>query len=440
MDKKGMKGIKTIFQFSLKQTIKAKGFLASSIGIAVLLLVGIMAVYGLIAHFSSKDEPSPVKHIYIINESDLTEFSPEYYHMQASEEFSGVEVSMVTKDKKTYFEEVMEKPEEYTEDIILLLAQEEEEYKFTAITVEDTTLSDSEVLDAVEPLEQSVFMGKLTHSGITQEQLMVLSTPISYETKDAGEESKSFGIIMMNLVLPMIFSLVIYMMVLLYGQSITKSVIAEKNSKIIETLLTSAEPYAIISGKVLAQVVAAVAQILIWVSSIVLGVCFGHYLALFINPEFKDGLLAVIDQLKEQNLASAFSPAAVAIALIYAIVGFVFYCAIASLVGANVSKSEDLGSAMSVFQVPVMVGFFVSYFIPLSGANETLLQIIRYVPVTSAFMTPVDILLGNMSLLEGSLSLVIILVVTVVFLVLAGRCYKNKIFYTGKPFFFLKSK
>ena len=97
-----------------------------------------------------------------------------------------------------------------------------------------------------------------------------------------------------------------------------------------------AEPYAIISGKVLAQVVAAVAQILIWVSSIVLGVCFGHYLALFINPEFKDGLFAVIDQLKEQNLASAFSPAAVAIALIYAIVGFVFYCAIASLVGANV--------------------------------------------------------------------------------------------------------
>ena len=108
--------------------------------------------------------------------------------------------------------------------------------------------------------------------------------------------------------------------------------------------------------------------------------------------------------------------------------------------GANVSKSEDLGSAMSVFQVPVMVGFFVSYFIPLSGANETLLQIIRYVPVTSAFMTPVDILLGNMSLLEGSLSLVIILVVTVVFLVLAGRCYQNKIFYNGKPFFFLKSK
>ena len=52
-----------------------------------------------------------------------------------------------------------------------MLAQEEEEYKFTAITMEDTTLSDSEVLDAVEPLEQSVFMGKLTHSGITQEQL-----------------------------------------------------------------------------------------------------------------------------------------------------------------------------------------------------------------------------------------------------------------------------
>ncbi|MBQ4524204.1 MAG: ABC transporter permease [Lachnospiraceae bacterium] len=440
MERNGMQGLRTIFQFSWKQTIKTKGFILSTLGIGILLLAGIMVVYGLIAHFSSKDEPSPVKHIYIINESDLKEFSPEYYHMQASEEFSEVEVSMVAKEKEAYFEEVMAKPEEYTEAIILLLSQEEEEYKFTAITVEETALSDSEVLDAVEPLEQSVFMGKLTHSGITPKQLAVLSTPISYETKDAGEESKSFGIILMSMVLPMIFSFVIYMMVLLYGQSISKSVIAEKNSKIIETLLTSTRPYAIIFGKVLAQVLAAVTQIFIWVLCIGLGIVFGHYLALAINPEFKDGLFEVVKMLKDQNLASAFSPVAIIIALIYAIVGFVFYCSIASLIGANVSKMEDLGSAMSVYQVPVMIGFFVSYFIPLSGANETLLQVVRYVPVTSAFMTPVDILLGNMSLLGGILSLVIILAVTIVFLVLAGRCYKNKIFYNGKPFFFMKSK
>lgn len=435
-----MKGIKTIFQFSLKQAIKTKGFIASTIGISMVLLVGILVAYGLIAYFSGKDDTSPVKHIYIINESDLTEFSPEYYQTQASEEFKEIEVCMITKDKKAYFEEVMEKQEEYKADVILVLGQDEKEYKFTAITVEDTILSDSEVLDAVEPLEQSVFMGKLKHSKITPKQLMTLSTPIQYETKDAGEESKGFGIILLSLVLPMLFSFFIYMMVLLYGQTITKSVIAEKNSKIIETLLTSARPYAIIAGKVLAQVLAAVVQILLWVLCIVLGIFFGHKLALSINPEFKDGLFEVINQLKEQNLASAFSLSAVIVAVIFAIVGFVFYCSIASLVGANVSKAEDLGSAMSVFQVPVMIGFFVSYFIPLAGASETLLQIIRYVPVTSAFVTPVDILLGNIGILEGLISLFIILALTVVFVILAGRCYKNKIFYNGKPFFFRKSK
>lgn len=440
MNKKDMKGIKTIFQFSFTQAIKTKGFLASTIGIAVLLLVGIMAVYGLISYFSKKDEPSEIKHIYVINESDLEELPLEYYSMQVSEKFKNVEVSMVTKDKKAYFEEIMEKPEEYAKDVILLLTKEENNYKFTAITIEDTELSDSEILDAVEPLEQSVFMGKLTHSKITQEQLMVLSTPIQYEAKDAGEEAKSVGIILMNMMLPMLFSFAVYMMVLIYGQTITKSVVSEKNSKIIETLLTSAKPYAIISGKVLAQVVVAIAQILIWVLCIVLGIFAGHHLALGINAEFKDGLFTVIEQLKGQNLASAFSPVAVVITVIFTIVGFVFYCSIASMVGANISKSEDLGSAMSIFQVPVIIGFFVSYFLPLSGASENLLQIMRYVPVTSAFMTPVDILLGNISILEGMISLFIILALTVVFLVLAGRFYKNKIFYTGKPFFFKKSK
>ena len=440
MNKKDMKGIKAIFQFSFTQAIKTKGFLASTIGIAVLLLVGIMTAYGLISYFGKKDEPSKIEHIYVINESDLEELPLEYYSMQASKKFQKVEVSMVTKDKKAYLEEIMEKPEEYAKDVVLLLTKEEDSYKFTAITVEDTELKDSEILDAIEPLEQSVFMGKLTHSKITEEQLMVLSTPVQYEAKDAGEEAKSIGIILMSMILPMLFSFAVYMMVLIYGQTITKSVVSEKNSKIIETLLTSAKPYAIISGKVLAQVVVAIAQILIWVLCIVIGIFAGHYLALGINEDFKDGLFNVIEQLKGQNLASAFSPVAVVITIIFTIVGFVFYCSIASMVGANISKSEDLGTAMSIFQVPVIIGFFVSYLLPLNGASENLLQIMRYVPITSAFMTPVDILLGNISILEGLISLFIILALTVVFLVLAGRFYKNKIFYTGKPFFFKKSK
>lgn len=434
MEQKGMKGIKTIFQFSWQQTIKGKGFMASTIGIAILLLGGIVAVYGLIAYFTSKDEPSPVKHIYVLNESDLEDFSPDYYHMQDLEEFSKVEVLMVKEDRDTYLNKVMEHQEEYEEDIILLLSKGEEDYQFTAVTVENTKLSDSDVFDAVEPLEQSVFFAKLTQSGVTAKQLEILSTPMNYEVKNAGEESKSIAYVLISMLLPMIFSLVIYMMVLLYGQSITKSIIAEKNSKIIETLLTSARPYAIISGKVLAQVLAAIMQILIWVASIVGGFFFGHQLAVSINSEFKDVFFEVVDQLKDQNLASAFSLPAAVLALVYAIVGFIFFCSIASIVGANVSKAEDLGSAMSVFQVPVMIGFLVSYFVPLSGASGALLQAIRYIPVTSAFLAPVDILLGNMSLLGGSVSLLILLSITVVFLVLAGQCYKNKIFYNGKPF------
>lgn len=438
MEQKGMKGIKTIFQFSWQQTIKGKGFMASTIGIAILLLGGIVAVYGLIAHFTSKDEPSPVKHIYVLNESDLEDFSPDYYHTQDLEKFSKVEVLMVKEDRDTYLNKVMEHQEEYEEDIILLLSKGEEDYQFTAVTVENTKLSDSDVFDAVEPLEQSVYFAKLTHSGVTAKQLEILSTPLNYEVRNAGEESKSIAYVLISMLLPMIFSLVIYMMVLLYGQSITKSIIAEKNSKIIETLLTSARPYAIISGKVLAQVLAAIMQILIWVASIVGGFFFGHQLAVSIHSEFKDVFFEVVDQLKDQNLASAFSLPAAVLALVYAIVGFIFFCSIASIVGANVSKAEDLGSAMSVFQVPVMIGFLVSYFVPLSGASGALLQAIRYIPVTSAFLAPVDILLGNMSLLGGSVSLLILLSITVVFLVLAGQCYKNKIFYNGKPFFFLK--
>ena len=83
-----------------------------------------------------------------------------------------------------------------------------------------------------------------------------------------------------GLLLPFLMVMLIYMMVILYGQSMANSVMLEKTSKLMETILTAVHPFALMAGKLLATATAAVIQILVWLASLIGGTVGGAMLAL----------------------------------------------------------------------------------------------------------------------------------------------------------------
>ena len=88
---------------------------------------------------------------------------------------------------------------------------------------------------------------------------------------------------------------------------------------------------------------------------------------------------------------------------------------------------EDISTAMSVFQIPVIVGWLVAYFSSFAN-NEALLTAIHLIPVTSPFILPADIILGKCGIIEGIGSLALLVVSTVVLILITGKVYKGKIF------------
>ena len=74
------------------------------------------------------------------------------------------------------------------------------------------------------------------------------------------------------MVLPMLSSLVLFMLIFIYGQMVAQSIAQEKTSKVMELLLTSVRPLAIIIGKILAMGSLALIQFMMIVASGVLGI------------------------------------------------------------------------------------------------------------------------------------------------------------------------
>ncbi|MBQ3583203.1 MAG: hypothetical protein IJA27_00645, partial [Lachnospiraceae bacterium] len=132
--------------------------------------------------------------------------------------------------------------------------------------------------------------------------------------------------------------------------------------------------------------------------------------------------------LVRDNAQQAFSAQAVIICILSVLVGFLTYCVLAGLITSNITKAEDLANGTSVYQIIVVIGFLLAYMLPLLKQGSPIIDVLRYVPITSVFMLPADILMGSISAVGAILSICILLVTTSVMIILTGKIYKKKVF------------
>ena len=205
----------------------------------------------------------------------------------------------------------------------------------------------------------------------------------------------------------------------------------EKTSKLVETLLTSLHPYALLTGKVFAVVVVALQQFFIWVVALLVGLFAGGKVAEMVYPGSETGLSVIIDFLRSNIGESAFSPTAVVLAVVTFCGGFLFYCVLSGMAGSMVSRPEDAASAQSIFTLPVVISWAVCYFGTILE-NESLMVAVRNIPFTIPFCVPVELLTGAIGIGQGLISALILIAFSVLVIMLSGRIYKGLILYNGQ--------
>ena len=423
-------GWKDVLNFTFVQNTKTKTFKASLIGIAVLIFIIFFSINVIMGYVSDngnkkKDDVNKVDNICIINDVGIDDELLGKF--KETDEYVAKSDITVYDNKKV--SEVVEGVEKNTIVINLYKGEVDEDknvqYMLDVYATKD--LSKKNVKKVAKAFSDYFDEIKYNLTSLEPEAMHIITSEYSVYSVDVNDKDESFGVVIAKIFVPMIFVLLIYFMVLMYGQSISKSLIVEKNSKLMEMLLTSVKPHAIVLGKILAMYLTAIMQMGIWIISGVAGFIVGDRVAKDMFSNYDNVILKVIRLLKEES-ASAFSISAVIIGVLAMFVGFLLYCVFAALVASNITKAEELANGMSVFQMVTVAGFLGAYMLPLLQAESPIVDILRYIPVTSPFMLTSDVIIGNIGIVGACISLLIMIVTTIVMIILTGKNYKKKVF------------
>nr|WP_277871069.1 ABC transporter permease [Agromyces albus] len=201
------------------------------------------------------------------------------------------------------------------------------------------------------------------------------------------------------------FGLVFFMSALTFGTTISQSVVEEKQTRVVEILLSTVSARALLTGKVIGNSVLALGQIVAIAVLATLGMILTG----------------------QRVLLGGLGTSVVWFVVFFAI-GFVMLAALFAATSAMVSRAEDIGSVTTPVTMLVMIPYFLVIFF---NDNPTVLAIMSYVPFSAPVGMPMRLFLGSAEWWEPLVSLVILVATTALAVVIGERIYRNSLLKTG---------
>lgn len=434
---KNMNGTNSVFRFTSKQYLSRNGFAKVSIIFAVLLLAGGFCLTFFTGKPSSKKEEEPeeiekIGTVSILNTTDLKDVIPKPEKDEEGNEIMPLwDFVMVEGEEDDAFAQISDK-EDYILAVIEKIEKDGKTQYVTRMKIPvDSKVSKDEAVSVGDDISAEVKNAVYRSVDMTDETIAFISISPSTKSITVDDDVSMLNSIIRT-ILPAILGLVMYMMILLHGQTVCKEVSVEKTSKLMETMLVSVEPNALILGKTLAITVFAIGQFFLWIVSAIVGLLLGNVVGKMVYADdFTNKLHNVITYLRSFIGESALSPAAIVIGIIVFCFGIFIYFALAAIGGSFVSKPEETSSANSAFIFPLLIFWLIPYIASVSG-NEDTLRICRYIPLSAPFCVPVDVITGNISILLGLLCGLGVVAVALLLIFLAARIYRGLMLHTGQ--------
>ncbi len=440
-------GWREVFFFTLKQTLKSKSYLVT-LAVFCLLVAAGLPVYS----YLNRDTQTQV-----VNEED-GDFVSETG-------ISGEETSGKTKFKhltKVYFyyekekelDSLVEKftkkfncPTEVleTEDIkkvepllnnmdfcILNIKKEQGVYSIEVRHGWNITKLSSEIDQVTDWFSEK--LQKLQRTSVISEEYFKQAEKkvTSYidgkkKTKDSGTLQKYY--------ISLVFIMLLTFIITFAGQSIANSIIVEKSSKLVEYLLLSVRPMAIVAGKVLAAVCSLFLQLAAMVLSGILSVFLSKEI---LSLRVLDGASGLWSDISGKSLFVGADLLSVCLIILIVLSGILFFSVIAGIAGASVSKIEESAEGMLLFTLLVIIGCYAAIAMSMGNMFQESGKISGGLglfcclfPVTSVFLVPQQLLMGGISVWTGILSLFFLMAGTYIMWRIAARIYEYLLFYNG---------
>ena len=400
-----MKQFGKILKFELKGYLRNKVFVGITIFLVVAIAV-VMFIPNIITAFESDDEGNatptdlPTMLVYAEDEN-LSAIVKEYfgnafvdYNVKVAEgSVDELKNDIISGNAECAF--VMNSASSYT-------------YYVNNLSMYDMN---TEVANTV--LQEVYRINAMVQNGLTPEQAgEIMSVQIESGTETLGKDQ------MQNFFYTYIMIFALYMVILLYGQMVATNVAAEKSSRAMEVLVTSAKPTSMMFGKVLASCIAGFSQLVL---------VFGTAILLYnVNKE----------ALSNPLIASIFDiPIELFIYLIvFFVLGFLIYAFMFGAIGSTASKLEDINTSVMPITFLFIIAFMVVMFSMSSGSvDNTAMLVCSYIPFTSPMAMFTRICMSTVAWYEIAISIAILIGSTVGIGVLSAKIYRVGVLLYGMP-------
>lgn len=391
-----MKDLLVVMKFTMKDMIKRKSFIISTIIFLIMIVVG-FNIPNILKSIKGEDTSDK---LVIVDEGNIFEGS--------LESLKNVDTGYEIEISNSKYEEIKEKIDNDEIESAIIVEKTNNNVKIRYIVKNTTMMANvpDDIISMMNSLYSNLQISKL---GLTESQLQSITPNFDYELEQT-EEEKANG----NVFAIMLLSIVLFYAIYFCAYQVSSSITTEKTSKIIETLVTSTSPKTIVLGKTIGIGVVGLLQLILLVGTALISA------KAFLDPELINSILDI----------SAITPYLGIITIIYFILGYLAYALLYALTGSTVSKPEDIQSANGPVAILAVIGFYLSYF-TMMNPTSSLNVFASIFPISSPFCMPFRIMMGLANTTDVLISIAVLIITILVIAKVTIKIYSNAILNYG---------
>ena len=283
-----------------------------------------------------------------------------------------------------------------------------------------SSIRDNALLQAA--VRQAVMMERLTQRGVDPGVVQESQARISVTTLRITKRGATGETGEATFFLAYVVGFVMYMAIFLYSVNVMRSVLEEKQTRIIEVLVSSLRPFQLLLGKVVGVGGVGLVQMGVW----------GVFAAAMIR--YRAAVFAMFKVPAEQAAAiqlPAIASGMIILVLAYFLLGYLLYSAMFAVVGAVVSTDTEAQQAQMPVVMLLIPGILVFPAV-LNDPAGSLSSVMGLVPFWSPIIMPIRFAASDVPAGELALSLAILAVTVIGVVWVAARIYRVGILMYGK--------
>lgn len=424
-----------VISFTYRNKVKNKSFRWTTLSLAILLVIGLNIPY-FIQLFSGNNGEDNLK--IAIASSNYNEIATQIQQAaqkqqqaKSSTDNPMMNASSDLQDTKLQWQDQLESEATLRKQVedgkiggyLLLQKPSQGDPAFPAVTYVSEK-NDVVIQSLLQTATQTAKVQYIAAGKLTNTQLEQIGTPVtvnhtSPDDLNGNANSKKENPIKSNTenyILVYLLMVLFFFSLTITGNMIASEITAEKSSRVMEILISSLSPLTQMFGKIIGVFLVGLTQI----------ASYGIVIAVNLSLPYYQEVLAKFD-LHVSNLSLNI----VGFGLLYYVLGYFLYATLFAAIGSIVSRTEDLGQAISPITMLTLAAFYIGIF-SISNSDSLLMRISSYIPFFSPTTSIVRIGLGSMPIWEIAISIGILLVSILFFGWLSAKIYRTGVLMYGK--------